>query len=226
MRIDWDAYERNLLPAAEMAEVMEALKRDADLRAQYHAFQNFKLNVRSSVKSESVPLDQLRQELRVVANQSRIRPAYGRWVTVGVAGSALLVALVARQQFDSDPLRLAKTPEIDQVSPLNESEGWRWIQKEQGYAGVSPIQFKNPNLKFSLVRKGEDWACMDYILDGDPIRLYMKKDESALRNVAFQSVGNRYVFAGNGIGWRSGSFVYSMQGASNEKLLSLVRQAS
>ncbi len=226
MRIDWDAYERNQLPPAEMAEVKAALKADPDLRAEYRAFQSFKNDVRASVKTEPVPMERLRYELQTVARPSADPHQIRRWGVVFVAGAALLVAMVARQQFDNDPLRFAKSPEVEQLAPRTEDDAWRWLRKEAGYSDVTPVQFKTPGLKFSLVRKGEDWACMDYILDGDTVRLYMKKDETALRNVAFQSVGNRYLYIGNGIGWRTGGFVFAMQGTSNEKLLNLLRQAS
>ncbi len=221
MRPDWDAYLRNHLPPAEMKEIAEALKRDEALQRDLDGFRRFRDQVRMAVLEEPVPAARLKTALGQVraagdAPKQRDRPPL-RLALLVAAASVVVAALYVRNSFEHDPFNLARSPEVGVFSAKTEAEGLKWIRKDDAYRQLPSFSISGKDVKFSVARMGEDWACMDYILDGETMRVYIAPNPGAKE-------AERHGSGAQGVAWSKNGFSFALKGKLSARLVSISEQ--
>lgn len=221
MRPDWDAYLRNHLPPAEMKEIAEALKRDEALQRDLDGFRRFRDQVRTAVLEEAVPDARLQTTLGKVRAGSAAPKPQGRAVLrlalLAAAASVVVAALFVRNSFEHDPFNLARSPEVAEFSAKNEAEGLKWIRKDDAYRQLPSFSIAGKDVKFSVARMGEDWACMDYILDGEAMQVYIAPNPRAKE-------AERHGSGAQGVAWSKNGFSFALKGKLSARLVSISEQ--
>jgi hypothetical protein len=226
IRIDWDAYDRRHLPESEMREIERLIRTDPAVRAEWRAFREFRDAIREAAKSEPVPIEPLRKRLHGIANaEPHAAPPLWSGFRLAAVGFALLAVWMIvwwTAPMRQDPLQVAVGPEIDANAARDEAAGARWIQDELGFHDMPTVQIEDRNTRFVIARRGQDWACLDYVRGNQTLRLYIRRDLDALKRARFTNVNGREVAMGSGVGWCCGAYSLVLTGDTNAALMSLV----
>lgn len=223
-RIDWDAYRRGHLPSPELNEIRERIRHEAALREEFEVFTKFQEALRKAGHSQPVPDDALRAKFfEVVGTRRRTMP---RLALAGVASLAIIGMLLAwqfgRPSVSADtPLNFAKTDMVGTRQVKTLDSAMAYIRTHPQFGDAPKVDLKSPAARLTLARQGQDWACIDYILDGESVRLYMRKDDSELVGRPVTQVSGKDYVVADGVAWKSGAYSFALKGLPADRLLSL-----
>jgi hypothetical protein len=120
-------------------------------------------------------------------------------------------AFFVRNSFEHDPFNIARSPEVAEYSGAREADGLNWIRQEPAYSNLPTLSIANGRLKYKVSRLGEDWACMDYILDGDPVRLYIAPGTKT-------GTGGSRIVSNQGVAWTKNGYSFALKGDAGARL--------
>ena len=204
-----------------MKQIGEALKNDPGLERDLNGYRKFRDQVRAALTEDTVPTARLVTALhKITAEEPTRKTATHMRISLAaafVAASLVVGALVARNSFEHDPFNLARTPEVEQYSPKTEVDGVNWIRQNPLYAELPNISISSNKLKFSVARLGEDWACIDYIIDNEPVRLYVAPNHDPSRPVS-------RTISSQGVAWSTKRYSFALKGNQGVELTKLAER--
>lgn len=179
MRIDWQMYEDGLLSPEEMKEAESMLKNDDGARQELEGLRSFRRMIRQAGMREPVPFRRLRHMLRDIVGRSASWS--GRRVAVigSLAAAVLVLAFVAWQNG----------PLAGGVKRFASVE--RAVQWATPVSGLDLPTFElGDAAQFEGVHCGKEWACFDYIVNGETVHVYIKvkSERGACRIVDLRGV--------------------------------------
>ena len=163
MRIDWQKYEDGQLSPEEMKEAESMLKKDVGARQELEGLRSFRRMVRQAGMRESVPHSRLLRILRAIVGRS---PSWSgrRAVAIGaVAAAVVVLAFFAWKNgpFASGVKRFASVERaVQYATPISRLD--------------LPTFDLGDVADFEGVHCGEEWACFDYVVDGQTVHVYIR----------------------------------------------------
>ena len=167
MRIDWQMYDDGLLSPEEMKEAESMLKKDDGARRELEGLRSFRRMIRQAGMREPVPFGRLQRILREIVGRSASWSGRQLAVFGSVAAAVLLLALFAWQ---NGPLGGRSDGEVRHFASVERAVQWA--------TPVSGLDLPTFDLgevaEFDGVHCGKEWACFDYIVDGETVHVYIQ----------------------------------------------------
>ncbi|MCH7903724.1 MAG: hypothetical protein IH944_04060 [Armatimonadetes bacterium] len=167
MRIDWQMYDDGLLSPEEMKEAESMLKKDDGARRELEGLRSFRRMIRQAGMREPVPFSRLRRILREIVGRSASWS--GRQIAVfgSVAAAVLVLALFAWQ---NGPLGGRSDGDVRRFASVELAVQWA-----TPVSGLDLPTFELGEVAdFEGVHCGKEWACFDYIVDGETVHVYVR----------------------------------------------------
>ncbi len=220
--IDWQSYEDQTMDKATREDVDSLLRKDQALREELAGFRAFREALQTSALGQEVPIDRLNQSLRNVVQSANVRPQRVRYI---VAFAAAAVALFAVFRIvNHDPLALATTPEITRIEANDTLVAANWINN------TTPFHISPPSAPAGAVvvsaRRGSNWACIDFEMQGATYHLYIAKDVGKFENAQSTARAGKEFFVGKGVGWTSDGHAFYVRGGNEVGRWRLAIEAS
>jgi len=213
--VNWQAFEDGTLSVQEMDRARELLSQDPAAQEELNGFRAFRESVRRQGLDEDVPRKDLNRLLKEVVRQ-QMPAARFSWVRVSIPAAAALFLAITLWWFKHDPMAFATTPVAAELSSTEYVEAKSWIQENTGFH-VPDLRLP-PEATLVMARYGEqkEWACVDFMHDGNLYFLYMKPDGSALGSHPSRVFDGRGFYEGQGVGWKTPGMSYYLKGGTRE----------
>jgi hypothetical protein len=215
LNVNWQAYEDGSLTAEERAHAEKLLQTDASAMEELNGFRAFWEETRRQGLNESIPAKDLNRLLKEVARAERT-PQKLSWARLSYATAFLILIAGGLLWWKHDPMEFATTATVATLESTEPKEAESWIRSKTGYS-VPDFRFP-PEATVVMARQGanNEWACLDFMQDGQIYFLYMKKNGNSLGNTPSQVFNGNAFYEGQGVGWKTPALSYYLKGGTRE----------
>ncbi|MBL8048977.1 MAG: hypothetical protein JNJ45_09890 [Chthonomonas sp.] len=229
----WLSYLDGTMPAADRARIDEQLANDPALRDELAGYQQCCQAIGSCCQGDSVPLDRLRAQCQF---KNQPMPARKRWglglVLAGAATCVVAGVLIAPSMFGrsdqpgaGDPNLFAQGPVVGQLVVSNPNAAADYARQQ--------TNFDVPVMTVGQIQKvecGKEWACMDLLVEGEKVRVYMRPglDCDFTAGKSMKLPCGTVVYCCQGTGWQTKGYSFYAVGGSEStrmELASLTRSS-
>jgi hypothetical protein len=211
--VNWQAYADGSLSAEDRSFADQLLASDPSAVEERNGFLAFFEETRKRGLEEPVPRKDLDRMLRDVVKAERPKPVFS-WARVSIPATALILIAVGILWWKHDPMEFAVTPIAAVLESTEMPEAEAWLERNTGYDVPKLDLPREATLVMARYGERKDWACIDFMHDGQLYLLYMKRDGSSLGRSPTRIFDGQGFFEGQGVGWKTAGLSYYLKGGT------------
>jgi hypothetical protein len=195
-RIDWQAYLDGSMFDQDRQDADRLLAESERARSELNGLMALRDTVRDAALSAPVPEDQLAAML----TKAVAKPRFSIRRVIYAVAPVAAAAAIAWYLLIFDPMRLDRSPTRQIYEPNNPRDAAAWVRQRRPFK--VPVIDLGRDVELMVTRVGDNWACYDFLVDGQVYYLYMSPDPSPLRKAQRTAVVDGTTFYyGRGVGW-------------------------